>query len=298
MATGVRPWYRWHVNRWRNSPRVLAMSLAEQGAYRNLLDSGWENRGQIPNQTQILWRYAMASSPAEWDAVSAVVISMFDVSDDGKWLTNNTLSLEWKDASEWFDKKSKSGKMGAESRWHSAANGDAIPEVCERDSDAITMPMAKHSTSPHHTLPNHTEKTPARKLRRAQGKPNPTQVAKASGQTRHSRSQQIIVEWYKEWADVDCPWDGSEAANLSKILKAWPSVTDEQFVRCLENIALSECIPRGDRPREWLGKMPKFLDCALDQFWKPKNIRSSPRPPVTNAAADLELERQGIKVAK
>lgn len=149
MATGVRPWYRWHVNRWRNSPRVLAMCLAEQGAYRNLLDAGWENQGQIPNQPQILWRYAMASSPAEWDAVSAVVISMFDVSDDGKWLTNNTLSLEWKDASEWFDKKSKSGKMGAESRWHSDANGDAI-----------AMPMAKHSTSPHHTSQHNTEPKP------------------------------------------------------------------------------------------------------------------------------------------
>lgn len=259
MATGVRPWYRWHVNRWRNSPRVLAMSLAEQGAYRNLLDAGWENQGQIPNQPQILWRYAMASSPSEWDAVSAVVISMFDVSDDGKWMTNNTLSLEWKDASEWFDKKSKSGKMGAESRWHSDANGDAI-----------AMPMAKHSTTPHHTTPNHTEKTSARKLRRAQGKPNATQTAKASGETRHARSQQIVQGWYRDWAGVDCPWDGSEGSNLSKILKAWPSVTDEQFSRCLDHIEKSECIPKGTRPCEWLCKLPKFLDGPLDQFWKTK----------------------------
>lgn len=114
------------------------------------------------------------------------------------------------------------------------------------------------------------EKHSARKLRRAQGKPNSTQVAKASGETRHTRSQQIVQGWYREWAGVDCPWDGSEGSNLSKILKAWPSVTDEQFSRCLDHIEKSECIPKGTRPCEWLCKLPKFLDGPLDQFWKTK----------------------------
>lgn len=114
------------------------------------------------------------------------------------------------------------------------------------------------------------EKHSARKLRRAQGKPNATQTAKASGETRHARSQQIVQGWYRDWAGVDCPWDGSEGSNLSKILKAWPSVTDEQFSRCLDHIEKSECIPKGTRPCEWLCRLPKFLDGPLDQFWKAK----------------------------
>jgi hypothetical protein len=39
MVEKGRPWMRWHVTRWRNSPRVLQMPLAAQGAYRNLLDA-------------------------------------------------------------------------------------------------------------------------------------------------------------------------------------------------------------------------------------------------------------------
>ena len=40
---------RWHVTRWRNSPRVLQMPLAAQGAYRNLLDAAWQQGGRLPN---------------------------------------------------------------------------------------------------------------------------------------------------------------------------------------------------------------------------------------------------------
>jgi hypothetical protein len=113
-------------------------------------------------------------------------------------------------------------------------------------------------------------KPSAHKVRRSQGYANGSQVCKAAGQSRHDRSHEIIMGWYQDWAGVQCPWDGGEGKQLKAILQAWPDVTDEQFVRCLENLAKSDCIPKGDRPREWLGKLPKFINGPLDQFWKPK----------------------------
>lgn len=91
-------------------------------------------------------------------------------------------------------------------------------------------------------------------------------------ETRHTRTQKIVMDWYLGWSGVQCPWDGSEAKQHSSMLKAWPAATDEQFLTCLENLARSDCIPKGDRPREWLGKLPKFLKGPLDQFWKSKHL--------------------------
>jgi hypothetical protein len=106
--------------------------------------------------------------------------------------------------------------------------------------------------------------------RKARGSQNLSQVAKAECSPRHHRTQELIMGWYSDWAETECPWDGAEAKQLSSLLKAWPRSTDDQFVTCLENIAASDCIPKGDRPREWLGKLPKFLHGPLDQFWKAK----------------------------
>ena len=88
---------RWHVTRWRNSPRVLQMPLAAQGAYRNLLDAAWQQGGRLPNLPAVLWKYALAQSPEEFAAVSAQVLAMFTVSECGNWLSNETLMEECAD---------------------------------------------------------------------------------------------------------------------------------------------------------------------------------------------------------
>ena len=112
---------RWHVTRWRNSPRVLQMPLAAQGAYRNLLDAAWQQGGRLPNLPAVLWKYALAQSPEEFAAVSAQVLAMFTVSECGNWLSNETLMEECADrttfAEELSRKRSEAGKRGSAARW-------------------------------------------------------------------------------------------------------------------------------------------------------------------------------------
>jgi uncharacterized protein YdaU (DUF1376 family) len=121
MVEKGRPWMRWHVTRWRNSPRVLQMPLAAQGAYRNLLDAAWQQGGRLPNVPSVLWKYALAQSPEEFAAVSAPVLAMFTVSECGNWLSNETLLEECADRTTFADelsrKRSEAGKKGSAARW-------------------------------------------------------------------------------------------------------------------------------------------------------------------------------------
>jgi uncharacterized protein YdaU (DUF1376 family) len=125
VAEKGRPWMRWHVTRWRNSPHVLQMSLAAQGAYRNLLDAAWQQGCRLPNIPGLLWKYALAQSPEEFAALAPEVLPMFTVSDDGQWLTNETLTEECAGRVEFAEelsrKRSEAGRKGNAARWGSTA---------------------------------------------------------------------------------------------------------------------------------------------------------------------------------
>lgn len=100
-------------------------------------------------------------------------------------------------------------------------------------------------------------------------RPN-TGMAKASGETRHTRLHGMIMEWYQEWAGTTCPWNGAEGKQLQNLLTATPGWLDPQFIDCLENLSKSpEYIPKGSSPHEWLSKLPKFLKGPLDRFGRP-----------------------------
>ncbi|MFL6313729.1 MAG: DUF1376 domain-containing protein [Terriglobales bacterium] len=138
MAEKGRPWMRWHVTRWRNSPRVLQMPLAAQGAYRNLLDAAWQQGGRLPNLPAVLWKYALAQSPEEFAAVAAPVLAMFTVSECGNWLSNETLMEECADRTTFADelsrKRSEAGKKGSAARWASDSklDGKADGKTCSK----------------------------------------------------------------------------------------------------------------------------------------------------------------------
>jgi uncharacterized protein YdaU (DUF1376 family) len=125
---------RWHVTRWRNSPRVLQMPLAAQGAYRNLLDAAWQQGGRLPNLPALLWKYALAQSPEEFAAVAAPVLAMFTVSECGNWLSNETMMEECADrltfADELSRKRSEAGKKGSAARW--SPDGKPDGKICSK----------------------------------------------------------------------------------------------------------------------------------------------------------------------
>lgn len=140
---------------------------------------------------------------------------------------------------------------------------------------AIT-PLADASKLQAHARPEaETEKESEKRstkpsARKARGaEVNNSQVARAAADTRHSRLRQMLDGWFKEWAGVECPWDGAEGRQLSALLSAWPGGSDADFFRCLEHIEKSDCIAPGTRPSKWLNDLLKFIKGPLDKFWKP-----------------------------
>jgi len=92
------------------------------------------------------------------------------------------------------------------------------------------------------------------------------EVSKALGESRHKRIQGAIFNAYRHNNGVDPPWDGGEAAQLSKLLRATPGWHDGQIVRCLVNMYDSAGFAKGTRPREFLPRLPKYLHGPLNEF--------------------------------
>lgn len=71
----------WWIDRWQKSTAYKDMTLAEQGAYRNLLDELWLRGGVLPDDERILAR--LSGGQMEWPAVRAAVMRHFQKTDGG-----------------------------------------------------------------------------------------------------------------------------------------------------------------------------------------------------------------------
>ncbi len=72
----------WFVDRWRKSTAYTDMTLAEQGAYRNLIDECHiRPNGAIPDDERILGR--AAGDEKEWPRVRAAVMAHFNLTPEG-----------------------------------------------------------------------------------------------------------------------------------------------------------------------------------------------------------------------
>ncbi len=82
----------------------------------------------------------------------------------------------------------------------------------------------------------------------------------------------IIRGWiqlgFKHRNGVTCPWDGSEANALDKMLKSNPSWSLSDWGNMLLNYFRSDGV-NGDRPRLWMPNISKFASGSLDQYGHP-----------------------------
>lgn len=87
---------------------------------------------------------------------------------------------------------------------------------------------------------------------------------------RHTSFQGLIFRCYMYLNDNELPpWDGSEAKQLSILLKNKPDWDEKKFAICLWNYARSE-ITRGDRPRIFLPRLTSYQNGPLDKYGKEK----------------------------
>ena len=85
--------------------------------------------------------------------------------------------------------------------------------------------------------------------------------------TLHGIIRAHIKQSYFEINGKACPWDGSEADALARMIKAVPSWTEFDWLHSIGNYFHSEGI-NGARPRRWLPNISDYARGPLDRFGK------------------------------
>jgi len=101
-----------------------------------------------------------------------------------------------------------------------------------------------------------------------QGPPKKTN-GHSKADPRHEVFKKMIFRCYEELNHDTSLWDGSDAKQLSALLKAKPDLDEEKFESWLSNYADSENINRADRPRVFLPKISSYAAGPLTKFGRP-----------------------------
>lgn len=93
---------------------------------------------------------------------------------------------------------------------------------------------------------------------------------------RHEQFKEVIFQCYQFLNKSDPTWDGSDAYQLSQILKASPKLTLDEFRQWLRNYAKSRELNLRMRPREFLPKIHLCATGPVKDFWKPTTTGPPP----------------------
>jgi hypothetical protein len=104
-------------------------------------------------------------------------------------------------------------------------------------------------------------------------------AAPQKGEELHFRVRTHIQKIYNSRFGEKCPWDGSEASALSKIIKGNPSWIFSTFERLVNDRYASDGV-NGQRPRVWIPKLADYMAGPLDVYNRPKSPTSPARSTV------------------
>jgi hypothetical protein len=139
----------WFGPDFRGSIKVQAMSWAEQGMYRHLLDLAWENGG-IPSDlddVRDILRLTDEEFARAWKRLGRCFVPH---PEDPSRLVNDRQEKERAIRAEIREEKSRSGRRGNEVRWGAAsqANRAAVADESQSDRKPVAQPIAKDRPSP------------------------------------------------------------------------------------------------------------------------------------------------------
>jgi uncharacterized protein YdaU (DUF1376 family) len=135
MAKHRAAW--WWVDRWRKSTAYTDMSLAEQGAYRNLLDELWLRGGVLPDDDRVLAK--VSGDAMAWPSIRPSVMARFYKTREGwRHETHDEVS---RSSPNFHKSQSEKGKKGAAAKWRNhrkdgPANSPASSPAIKEDSPA------------------------------------------------------------------------------------------------------------------------------------------------------------------
>jgi uncharacterized protein YdaU (DUF1376 family) len=162
------PWYRWYPGDWLNDEAVSLMTIAQEGAYRRLLDHQWWE-GSIPSDLRALAQLTKTTPEAFaadfWPAISPH-FKPCQCDRIGR-LSNRRLEEVRKEAEEELEKKSRAGSAGADARWKARKiepkpkpDAQVEEEEPEEAEDASAIPVALREQCPSESESSSSPPTP------------------------------------------------------------------------------------------------------------------------------------------
>jgi uncharacterized protein YdaU (DUF1376 family) len=225
------PAFQFYVNDWLSSPHTRAMSLAQRGAYIDLLALSWPDG---VDATLPLWRLLGCASEQEWDAMKEPVLNLF--SPDSDRLFHKKLSDQRKQLDAYHRNQSAKAKKGADARWHKLGKDLAMPEDASSSSTA-TASLTASSASTAHQLkepaasrqPGDRQSTSSRQIKGQPGTPSldPGTGHKQDEVELSPGDRQLVALC---WAMTVSTYWTKQGIDVVTTTKQWPIVT-KQFNR-------------------------------------------------------------------
>lgn len=259
MIDGLEPlqYYKWMWRDWRANRRIQKMHYIAQGFYRSLLDEQWAE-GSLPNEEHMLADICgcpLAVFQQYWPEITPC----FHVRPDGRYIN---IKME-KQRTELDSKRVKladAGRVGGLKKI--SVKQSNVQQLLDIDKQLPKQSRAEQSNEEQSLVPPSRHEI--------------INAAKTEGKTksadeRHTPFRESLsAYWLKKNPELDMPWDGAEARQLSAFLKTNPQLTLEKF-RVLLNARARSDVNHSERIRVWIGKATDYLNGPLDVFGKPKS---------------------------
>jgi len=96
-------------------------------------------------------------------------------------------------------------------------------------------------------------------------------------ETRFAIFKDLLFRFYNWKYQRDPQWDGSEAKQLSALLKSDPKLDAKTFAQWLKNYGESKDICPGERPRIFLPRLSRYSVTALNQYGRSVDVEDEAR---------------------
>jgi uncharacterized protein YdaU (DUF1376 family) len=216
------------------------MSWQAKGLYRELLDEYWAEGSLSLDHGEL--SEICGCTLEEFEMYWPQIKGCWEETPDG--LANATMDSMRTETDSKRVTNAKNGKAGARAK---LANAKQTP------SKRQTSASVRHIEEKRREEKSKEEQKPSRDKREVDSRHVPFKVE---------------IECYQKAKGVVFAWDGSDAKQLDLLLKSAPTLTFEDFKKCLMHRARSPGTPHGERPRVWLPNILKYQEAPLNEFGK------------------------------
>jgi hypothetical protein len=260
MPAKWQQWMPFHIDAFKGSPAVQAMHPAARIGYLYLLADAWQTDDcSIPNDPLDLADKSGLGDEL-WAAHGPRILRKFSFVEDAEFPSkyrNAALFEKWKEAKSIYEKRQK-----AADRTNNLRSPSENTTVTEREplrsADTRTLTLTSTDTTTGTTTKAKTKK--------------PSSKAQPPTDIRFNQFREDFEAYFKHLNNVPAPWDGKEAANLSRWLKKNPSITREQWQNLLRHRAASP-VANGSELSAWIGRAFYWLQGPAGEGGKPIQLQ-------------------------